>query len=68
MEGFKIESMKKRILVSHLERANGLEAIRHVRLNPNFATLPIIALTALVMPSDQEKCLVSNFAYNPYKN
>jgi CheY-like chemotaxis protein/anti-sigma regulatory factor (Ser/Thr protein kinase) len=36
---------------------NGLEAIAHLRTNPRFASTPIIALTALAMPGDRERCL-----------
>jgi signal transduction histidine kinase/ActR/RegA family two-component response regulator len=36
---------------------NGLEAITHLRANPRFASTPIIALTALAMPGDRERCL-----------
>ncbi|MDX2257151.1 MAG: CBS domain-containing protein [Pseudanabaenaceae cyanobacterium bins.39] len=38
---------------------DGLEAIQRIRQNPNFASTPIIALTALVMPSDVEHCLTA---------
>jgi CheY-like chemotaxis protein len=36
---------------------NGLEAIAQLRANPRFASTPIIALTALAMPGDRERCL-----------
>ena len=36
---------------------NGLEAIAHLRAEDRFASTPIIALTALAMPGDRERCL-----------
>jgi PAS domain S-box-containing protein len=36
---------------------NGLEAIAQLRQEPQFVSTPIIALTALVMPGDRERCL-----------
>lgn len=40
---------------------NGLEAIRQLRLdaNPQISTMPIIALTALVMPGDRERAIAT---------
>jgi signal transduction histidine kinase/ActR/RegA family two-component response regulator len=36
---------------------DGLESIRRIRANPKFANTPIIAITALAMESDRQKCL-----------
>ncbi|EIJ42685.1 PAS domain S-box [Beggiatoa alba B18LD] len=36
---------------------NGLDAITHLRADPSFKSTPIIAVTALAMTGDKERCL-----------
>jgi CheY-like chemotaxis protein len=36
---------------------NGLDMIRQLRAHSEWARIPIIALTALAMPGDRERCL-----------
>jgi PAS domain S-box-containing protein len=38
---------------------DGLAAIRHLRQDPQSATVPIIAMTALAMSDDRERCLAT---------
>jgi CheY-like chemotaxis protein len=50
---------------------DGLEAIRRVRAHsdPRIASIPIIAITALAMPGDKERCFeagANEFVSKPF--
>jgi CheY-like chemotaxis protein len=47
------------LLDIQMPELDGLSAIRQIRADPEVGTTPIIALTALAMPGDRERCLTA---------
>ncbi len=53
------KSQKPNLILMDIQmpKIDGLEAIRQIRLDPNLEKVPIVALTALAMSGDRERCL-----------
>jgi CheY-like chemotaxis protein len=47
------------IMDIQIPEIDGLEVIKRLRADQRFAQTPIIAVTALAMPGDRERCLVA---------
>jgi CheY-like chemotaxis protein len=56
-----IDSMRFHLIVLDIQLPgiHGFEVIQRVRATPEVAHTPIVALTAMAMPGDREKCLLA---------
>ncbi len=64
LELLQVEQPDVVVMDIQMPEMDGLEAIQRIRRNPTWQDLPIIAVTALAMPEDQQKCL--NAGANAY--
>ncbi|MBD2184265.1 PAS domain S-box protein [Planktothrix sp. FACHB-1375] len=55
------ESEKPELILMDIQmpEMDGLEATQKIRRNPNLADIPIVALTALAMDSDRDRCFAA---------
>jgi two-component system cell cycle response regulator DivK len=50
------------ILDIHMPRLDGFGVIRHLRADPSYASVPVIALTASAMAGDRDSVLSAGFS------